>query len=94
MWAALARNTRTPYSRRATEPHDADAHAPFHQRLTNAFSKKVENHTAAIALHFMCYNFCRKHQTLGTTPAVASGVADHEWTLREVAELLEVDAIA
>ena len=47
-------------------------------RLTNAFSKKLENHYHAIALHFMHYNFCRKHQTLGKqTPAMAAGEADH-----------------
>lgn len=58
-------------------------------RLTNAFSKKVENHAAAVALHFMYYNFCRRHQTLGTTPAVAAGIANHPWTLEEIAALLD-----
>lgn len=58
-------------------------------RLTNAFSKKVENLTAAVSLHFMHYNFCRVHQTLGTTPAVAAGVADHVWSLSELVGLLE-----
>ena len=58
-------------------------------RLTNAFSKKVENHVAAVSLHFMHYNFCRVHQTLKTTPAVASGVADHVWKLHEIIDLLE-----
>jgi IS1 family transposase len=58
-------------------------------RLTNAHSKKVENHIAAISLHFMHYNFCRVHQTLKTTPAVAAGVTDHVWTLRELIGLLE-----
>src|SRR5207302_6164778 len=48
-------------------------------RLTNAFSKKVENMAHAVSLHFMHYNFCRVHQTLGTTPAMAAGVADHKW---------------
>ncbi len=57
-------------------------------RLTNAFSKKVENHAAAVSLHFMHYNFCRVHQTLGTTPAVAAGVTDHVWKLSEVIALL------
>ena len=47
-------------------------------RLTNAFSKKVENLAHAVALYFMYYNFCRVHQTIKTTPAVASGLADHE----------------
>jgi IS1 family transposase len=58
-------------------------------RLTNGFSKKVENLAHAIALHYMHYNFVRLHQTLKTTPAVAAGVADHVWTLREVAGLLD-----
>jgi hypothetical protein len=58
-------------------------------RLTNAFSKKVENLAAAVAIHFMHYNFCRKHQTLGTSPAVAAGLTDHVWTLQELIGLLE-----
>ncbi len=61
-------------------------------RLTNAFSKKIENHEAAVALHFMYYNFSRKHQTLGTTPAIAAGITNHAWTIREIAELLEVES--
>jgi IS1 family transposase len=58
-------------------------------RLTNAFSKKVENMTAAVSLHFMHYNFCRVHKSLSTTPAVAAGVTDHVWTLEEIVGLLE-----
>lgn len=58
-------------------------------RLTNGFSKKVENLAAAVALHYMHYNFCRVHQTLKTTPAQAAGVTDHQWTLLEVAALLD-----
>jgi IS1 family transposase len=60
-------------------------------RLTNAFSKKVENLTAAVSLHFMHYNFCRPHQTLGpkTTPAMAAGITDHVWSLDELVGLLE-----
>ena len=58
-------------------------------RLTNAFSKKVQNLGHGIALHFPHYNFCRVHQTLGTTPAVAAGVADHEWTVTEIVNLLD-----
>ena len=58
-------------------------------RLTNAFSKKVYNLSAAVALHFAYYNFCRVHQTLGTTPAVASGIADHVWTIEELVGLLD-----
>ena len=58
-------------------------------RLTNAFSKKVYNLSAAVALYFMHYNFCRVHQTIKTTPAVASGLADHEWTIEEIVGLLD-----
>src|SRR3989442_9022050 len=58
-------------------------------RLTNAFSKKVENLAAAVSLHFAFYNFCRVHKTLGTTPAVAAGVADCVWTLDDLIGLLE-----
>ena len=58
-------------------------------RLTNAFSKKVYNHSAAVALYFMHYNFCRVHQTIKTTPAVASGLADHEWTVEDIVGLLD-----
>lgn len=57
-------------------------------RLTNGFSKKLENHIASIAIHYMHYNFCRVHQTLKTTPAVAAGVSTHRWELGEVLALL------
>jgi IS1 family transposase len=53
-------------------------------RLTNAFSKKVENHAAAVALYFMYYNFCRVHQTLRVTPAMEAGLTDHIWNLKEM----------
>lgn len=56
-------------------------------RLTNAFSKKVENHAHAVSLHFMYYNFGRIHKTLRVTPAMAAGVSDHIWTLEEIANL-------
>jgi IS1 family transposase len=58
-------------------------------RLTNAFSKKVENHTAAVSLHFMHYNFCRVHKSIGTTPAGAIGLTDHPWKIAEVISLLD-----
>lgn len=58
-------------------------------RLTNAFSKKAENHKHMIALGYFHYNFCRKHMTLRTTPAVAADVADREWTMVEFVEMLE-----
>ena len=57
-------------------------------RLTNGFSKKIENHTAAVSLHMMHYNFVRRHQTLGTSPAVAAGVATHAWSIEEIVGLL------
>ncbi|HXG55387.1 MAG TPA: DDE-type integrase/transposase/recombinase [Vicinamibacterales bacterium] len=58
-------------------------------RLTNAFSKKVENHAAAIALYFMYYNFGRVHQTLRVTPAMEAGVASHVWSIAEIVALLD-----
>jgi IS1 family transposase len=56
-------------------------------RLTNAFSKKVENHEAAVALYTLYYNFGRVHQTLRVTPAMEAGLADHVWTLAEIVAL-------
>jgi len=53
-------------------------------RLTNAFSKKLENHEAAVALYVMHYNFCRVHETLRVTPAMQLGMADHVWTIGEL----------
>lgn len=65
-------------------------------RLTNAFSKKVENLAAAVSLHFMHYNFVRTHGTLSNpypmTPAMAAGVADHIWTVEEIVALLDASA--
>jgi len=57
-------------------------------RLTNAFSKKIENHAAAVAIWFMYYNFCRIHQTLRVTPAMEAGIADHVWTVQELCTML------
>lgn len=57
-------------------------------RLTNAFSKKVENHAGAVALYFMYYNFGRVHQTLRVTPAMEAGLADHVWAIEEIVALL------
>jgi IS1 family transposase len=58
-------------------------------RLTNAFSKKLENHAAMVALYFMYYNFGRVHQTLRVTPAMEAGVSEHVWTIEEIVGLLE-----
>lgn len=57
-------------------------------RLTNAFSKKAENLGYAVALHFMYYNFCRIHQTLRITPAMAAGVTDHLWEIEDIIALM------
>jgi IS1 family transposase len=57
-------------------------------RLTNAFSKKLENHMAAVALHFMYYNFARIHSTLRMTPAMAAGVTSKLWDVEDIVELL------
>lgn len=58
-------------------------------RLTNAFSKKVENHAYAVALHYMFYNFAKIHKTLRVTPAMQAGVSDHVWSLEEIAKLAD-----
>lgn len=58
-------------------------------RLTNAFSKKLENHMHAISIYFMHYNFARVHQTLRVTPAMEAGVSDHVWSLEEIVALVE-----
>ncbi len=55
-------------------------------RLTNGFSKKLRNHRAAVALYVAHYNFCRVHETIRTTPAMALGVTDHIWTIGELIE--------
>lgn len=57
-------------------------------RLTNAFSKKVENHIHAISLHFMYYNFCRIHKTLKVTPAMEAKVTDRLWDIEDILDLL------
>jgi hypothetical protein len=53
-------------------------------RLTNAFSKKLENLQAAVTLYVAFYNFCRKHQSLKATPAIAAGLTDHIWSIAEL----------
>jgi hypothetical protein len=63
-------------------------------RLTNAFSKKIENLEHAVALHFMYYNFARPHKTLASpyprTPAMAAGIADHVWEIEEIVGLSKI----
>jgi len=63
-------------------------------RLTNAFSKKIDNHRHAVALYFAYYNFCRVHQTLRVTPAMEAGLAEHVWTLEELVSLLDQEKSA
>ena len=62
-------------------------------RLTNGFSKKIENHMFALALYFMHYNFARPHKTLANpyhrTPAMAMGLTNHIWTIEEIVKLVE-----
>jgi hypothetical protein len=58
-------------------------------RLTNAFSKKMENHAHAMALHFLYYNFVRIHKTLKVTPAMAAGVTDRLWEVADMVAVLE-----
>jgi hypothetical protein len=58
-------------------------------RLTNAFSKKIENHAHAMALHFLYYNFVRIHQTLKVSPAMAAGVTTRLWEMKDVVDMLE-----
>jgi len=63
-------------------------------RLTNAFSKKIENLEYAVAIHFFHYNLCRRHETIRTTPAMASGVANHVWKLDEMIALIPEPTVA
>lgn len=63
-------------------------------RLTNAFSKKAENHAYAVALHFMYYNFCRTHNTLRMTPAMAAGLVSRPWEVEDLVALVEAAAEA
>lgn len=58
-------------------------------RLTNAFSKKVENLSHALSLHFMYYNFARIHRSLRVTPAMEAGVSNHVWEIEEIVRLFD-----
>jgi hypothetical protein len=58
-------------------------------RLTNAFSKKVENHVHGLSIYFMLYNFCRIHQTTRVTPAMAAGVANKLWDMTDVVKMID-----
>ncbi|MGH9776165.1 MAG: IS1 family transposase [Candidatus Acidiferrales bacterium] len=61
-------------------------------RLTNGFSKKVENHFYAVAIHFMHYNFCRVHKSLRVTPAMEAKLTDHVWSIEEMLSILQHSA--
>jgi IS1 family transposase len=61
-------------------------------RLTNAFSKKLDNHVHALALYFVFYNFCRQHKSLRVSPAMAAGVSDRLWSLEDV--VAKIDEMA
>jgi hypothetical protein len=63
-------------------------------RLTNAFSKKLENHRLACALHFVHYNFCRIHSSLRITPAMAAGLSAHVWEISDLVGLLTAEEVA
>ena len=58
-------------------------------RLTNAFSKKVENHAAMVSLHFMYYNFARVHKTLRCSPAMAASVDNRLWEIKDIVAMIE-----
>jgi hypothetical protein len=62
-------------------------------RLTNGFSKKVENHIHMLAIYFMFYNFCRVHKTLRVTPAMEPCISDHVWEIEELVMLMEPKSI-
>ena len=74
--------------RREAQFDDSHANEAF-IRLTNAHSKKTENHTYTIALFFMYYNYCRVHSTLKTNPAVKVGLSDHIRSIEELLGLLD-----
>ena len=59
-------------------------------RLTNAHSKKLENHEHSVTIHFMHYNFCRIHSTLRCTPAMQAGLTARVWELADIADMLDV----
>src|SRR5207249_4545155 len=63
-------------------------------RLTNAFSKKIENHYHAVALHVMFYNFVRIHKTLKVTPAMEAGLTDRLWSMEDIVALIDAREVA
>jgi hypothetical protein len=90
----LPRNGLTRLGRQTPRPRGAShllhcAKPRRFTRLTNAFSKKIDNHVHALALYFAFYNFCRIHKTIKVTPAMAAGIADTLWSLEDIAERIE-----
>ena len=69
--------------------HTLRMHCRRLSRLTNAFSKKIENFKAAVALHYGYYNFVKTHGTIRCTPAMEAGVVDSAWTVRDLVEMVE-----
>jgi len=78
--------TRISTSHIEKQNHTLRMHCRRLTRLTTAFSKKLNNFQAAVALNFAYYNFCKRHIAIKTTPAKAAGVEDHEWTVAELVE--------
>jgi len=78
--------TRISTSHIEKQNHTLRMHCRRLTRLTNAFSKKLENFQAAVAVNFAYYNLCKRHIAIKTTPAVAAGVENHEWTVAELVE--------
>jgi hypothetical protein len=62
-------------------------------RLSNAFSRKIENHAAAVALHYFAYNFIKQHRTLRVSPAMAAGVTDRLWEVSDLVDLWEAEEL-
>ena len=77
-----------PIRLEATAPPTRRLNIRCFTRLTNAVSKKLENHAFSVALHSMHYNFCRIHKTLRVTPAMAAGVTDRVWDMSDIAALI------
>jgi hypothetical protein len=69
--------------------HTLRMHCRRLSRLTNAFSKKLENFKAAVALHYAYYNFVKTHQTIRCTPAMEAGVTDSAWTVSDLIDMVE-----
>jgi hypothetical protein len=80
-----------PVSTSYVEPHNLSMRMGMRRftRLTNAFSKKIQNHAARVAIYSVHYNFARIHKTLRITPSMAAGLSDHVWTLEEIVTMAD-----